>query len=118
MSRARPSSLEYGKSEVSGADRIGAGGGGGTPLPKTPAQARAASQARGEAAPRGKRGVIADAVAKQSKRYVDETQQMQSSDTDPTINRDAERQRYLKGLPNKYFRHGGVVSNDYGKGRK
>jgi len=105
MSRARPSSLEYGKSEVSGADRIGAGGGGGS---TTPAQARAAAAARAQAAPRGKRGVYADAVAKQTKRYVDETQQLQSPDADPTIDRNIERQRYLKGLPNRY-RKGGFV---------
>jgi hypothetical protein len=115
MSRARPSSLEYGKSEVSGADIRGVGGGTGELLPKTPAQARAAAAARGEAAPRGKRGAIADAVARQTKRLVDETQQMQKGQN---VDRDIERQKYLKGLPNQYFRKGGVVTNDYGKGKR
>lgn len=98
MSRARPSSLEYGKSDVSGADTRGAGGGGGF---KSPEAARASmARVQSESAQ-----PVREFTGKSLRKIIEDTSQVGKSTDEMAQQRDY----YLKGKGGLHYAKGGKV---------
>lgn len=98
MSRARPSSLEYGKADVSGADTRGAGGGGGFASPEAARASMARVQSE-SAQP------VREFTGKSLRKIIEDTSQ-QGKSTDEMAQ---QRDYYLKGKGGLHYAKGGKV---------